>query len=409
MIIKASDFIKYDITPFLFGVLFSRIMPKPEINMKPDKFYIYTSFRNSKAVLKNAFSLLEYAPKLVQQYNKVSGYNNWEIHVAKEDKIELRFYINNDLNINSSNFYNLIYAKLRKTEWLYDYSTNEKKKYFLRGYMESRGSVDTSLKLFAQDYFYNNRFELKRVTLLIDDIGLPIPYANFNPRNMQPQYISGVNKRNAQFRINLFYYAKEIGFINEYKALIFEKAYNFTRRVVNNEIIYFNAPLSEMNNDVAFIKYINFFTNNIYEKNLTPEKIEILRKQIGFKGTNLSDKENRKKSITDLFDQVSEDKCALCGTTKTFLKKNSDRQSFEIHHMISYSNGKEFDNIANFVKLCPTCHRSLKGNNAPKSTQIANIIRILHNHPEVYEYVSSATGIEGDLPKLAEEIWGMLG
>lgn len=408
MALKATDFLKYEITPFLFGVLYSRIMPKPTENSNPDSFYIYTAFRTSKAVLRSSFSLSKYASKLVQQYNKYSGYLNWQIYRASDDGIELRFPIQNDLNIDSAQFYNLIYKKLRSSTWLNTDEISEEKKFFLRGYMESRGSVDTTLKLFAQDYFYNNRFELKRVQLLTDDIGLPISYANFNPRNMQPQFVSGENKRNAQFRINLFYYARNIGFINEYKALIFEKAYNPSSKIENEGIIYYQVSVPDVNNHVAFIKYINFFTNNIYNKDLTPEKIDILRRQLGFnKGQSLN-QPGRNKSIVDLFDELSEDKCALCGTNQTYKKKANGRQAFEIHHMIPYHNGQEFDNIANFVKLCPTCHRSLKKGSASKADQITSIITILGKHPEVFEYTSSALGIE-NLPKLAEEIWTLLG
>ncbi|MCF7931397.1 MAG: HNH endonuclease [Acholeplasmataceae bacterium] len=408
MTIKASDLLKYDITPFLFGVLYSRIMPKPTDDSNPKHFYVYTAFRTSKAVLKTAFSLSKYASRLVQQYNSLSGYPNWEIHKSSDNAIDLRLYIQNDLNIDAAQFYNLVYKKLRSSTWLNTATINEDKKYFLRGYMESRGSVDTSLKLFAQDYFYNNRFELKRVQLLTDDIGLPISYANFNPRNMQPQFVSGENKRNAQFRINLFYYAKEIGFINEYKALIFEKAYKPRARIARDGIIYFQISVPNLNSHVAFIKYINFFTNNIYDKVLTPEKVGILRKQIGFNTSQELGQPYRNKSIVDLFDELSEDKCALCGTSQTFKKKANGRQSFEIHHMIPFHNGQEFDNIANFVKLCPTCHRSLKRGSASKDDQIRSIITILGRHPEVFEYTSSALGIE-ELPKLAEEIWSLLG
>jgi len=408
MHINASDLLKYDITPFLFGVLYSRIMPKPSDTANPKKFYLYTEFKTSKAVSKTIFSLSEYANELVKQYNQVSGYFNWEIYNASDNNVTLRFYIYNDLNINSAEFYNLVYKKLRNSQWLYSDSISEDKKNFLRGYMETRGSVDISLKLFAQDYFYNNRFELKRVLLLTDDIGLPVSYANFNPRNMQPQFVSGTNRRNAQFRINLFFYAKEIGFINKYKALVFEKAYKASLKTIKNGVIYFHVIVPNINNSVAFIKYINFFTNNIYNKELTPEKINILRREIGFSVSSHLSQQRRNQTIVELFDELSEDKCALCGTTHTFIKKTNGRQSFEIHHMIPYHNGQKYDNIANFVKLCPTCHHSLKKGCSTKENQIKSIITILGKHPEVFEYTSSALGIE-NLPELAEEIWNLLG
>jgi hypothetical protein len=50
----------------------------------------------------------------------------------------------------------------------------------------------------------------------------------------------------------------------------------------------------------------------------------------------------------------------------------------------------------------------LKRGSSTKDDQVKSIITILGKHPEVLEYASSALGIE-DLPKLAEEIWSLLG
>lgn len=403
--IKASDLIKYEIKPFLFGVLFSRIMPTPCNNKNPDKFYIYTNFRTSKAVLPTDFSFINYADELVRQYNSFSGYCNWEIYKVTNKQLELRFYIFNDLLINASQFYFLIHKKLITSPWVYVDKLTEEKKSFIRGYMESRGSVDTSLKLIAQDYFYNNKFELKRVQILTDMMNLPMSYANFNPRDMQPQFIEGI-RRNAQFRINLYFYAKEIGFINKYKALVFENAYFVRDKNIRDGIIYYNVLVPNVDkNNIAFIKYLNFFTNNIYEKKLTKAKIEALRKQIGF--TDSQTTISRNFNIKAIFDEISEDKCALCRTTKTFTKKSNGRQAFEIHHVIPFHNGKEFDNIANFVKLCPTCHRSLQKGSSLKEDQIKKIITILHQNPEVFEYASSVLGIE-EINVLSEKIQSLL-
>jgi hypothetical protein len=77
-------------------------------------------------------------------------------------------------------------------------------------------------------------------------------------------------------------------------------------------------------------------------------------------------------------------------------------------HVIPFHNGLEYDNIANFVKLCSTCHRSLKKGNAQKQYQIDAVMKILNNYIEVYEYTSSALGIQ-EIPILADKIVGMLG
>lgn len=401
---------KHEIKPFLLGVLFSRIMPKPVENVIPEYFYGYTWFKASKAVYTTDFNLSEYANELVKTYNSQSGFETWVVDSATPSKVILKFYIKNDLNINSTQFYNLVYQKLLRSSWLSGENVNEDKKSFIRGYMETRGSIDTSAKYISQDYFYNNATELKRVQFLTDMIGLPIAYANFNPRNMQPQFVSGENRRNPQFRINIFYYAKEIGFLNEYKAMIFENAYHAIKKdvYVKNGIKYYVLQVPEINDDVTFIKYLQFFTNNIYKKDLDVSKIAELRRRLGFKDKKSGTlTKHRDKSIIDIFRSISEDKCALCGVTKTFSNEN-EREYFEIHHMIPYHNGIQYDNIANLVKLCPTCHTLFKKGRSSKQTQIDGIKKILNNNESILQYTSAALG-EDDVENIAQRIYELLG
>ena len=222
-------------------------------------------------------------------------------------------------------------------------------------------------------------------------------------------FSNGINKRNAQFRINVLFYAKEIGFINKYKALIFDKSYSTNGQYVLDGITYFylELPISR-NDDATFIKYLNFFTNNIYQKNLTKQSIDLLRDKLGFSNKKTESSNKRDISLIELFNEISPDECAICGTKTTFVNKNTGRQHFEIHHVISFCNGKEVDNIANLVKLCPTCHDMLRKNRAPKDTQLNAIRKILHNHQEIYEFTSSYLGID-DINDLVEKIWQLLG
>ena len=150
---------------------------------------------------------------------------------------------------------------------------------------------------------------------------------------------------------------------------------------------------------------LNYF---IYEKKLTPVAIAELRKKLGFTDNSPSEKTNRNRTIIELFNEISEDKCAICGTTETFVNKRTGKQHFEIHHVISYKNGIELDNIANLVKLCPTCHDMLKKNATAKEKQIKAILKILSEHSEVLEFAKSYLQID-DINELGEEIWTMLG
>lgn len=405
--LTVSELLKKEIKPFLYGAFLSRIMPEKET--KPDEFYAYTSFRSSKAVYKDDFNFYTYADELIASLNHFSGFYNWEKEAVKEKRIELRFYAINDLGITTTQFYALLYKKMLKCDWLTGDELNDDKKSFIRGFIELRGSVDTSRSFIAQDYFYNNNTELKKGQILTNMMDLPISYANFNARNLQPQYVSGENRRNAQFRINSFFYANQIGFINKYKATVFKNSYFTRSKWERDRITFFDVDLPKCNDyDVTFIKHINFFTNYIYEKKLTPVAITELRKKLGFSENTTNEKINRNRTIIELFNEIAEDKCAICGTTNTFENRKTGKQHFEIHHVISYKNGVELDNIANLVKLCPTCHDMLKKNATAKEQQIKAILKILSEHPEVFEFAKSYLQID-DINEIAEEIWIRLG
>lgn len=397
---------KKEIKPFLYGAFLNRIMTT--YLQEGKAFYAYTSFRASKAVYRDDFNFVDYADSFIASLNHHSGFYNWEKYSVKPQSMELRFYVINDLNISSTQFYALLYKKLLSNDWIYGDELNDNKKSFIRGFMELRGSVDTTAKLIAQDYFYSNNIELKKGQILTNMMDLPMSYANFNARNLQPQYVSGENKRNAQFRINLMFYANQIGFINKYKAEVFQNSYYSYGKKEIDGIVFFNVDLpKKRGDDVSFIRYLNFFTNFIYEKKLTPAAISDLRKKLGFSDST-SEKTYRNRTIIELFNEIAEDKCAICGTTQTFVNKRTGKQHFEIHHVISYTNGAELDNIANLVKLCPTCHDMLKKNATDKGKQIKAILKILSEHNEILEFTKSYLQID-DINELAEEIWERLG
>lgn len=407
MYINAKDLMRFNIKPFLFGVLFSRLMTD-DITEIPKMFYIYTYFKTSKAVNFTDFDFCSYSEILVNDYNTFSGYENWQIKSVTNSSMELRFYIKNDLEIKTSEFYNLIYKKIMQEDWVYDETLSLKKRQFLIGFMETRGSIDLSANYISQDYFYDNRFELKRIQLITDYMNIPYSFLNLNPRNLQPDFISGKRKRNMQFRINIHYYSRFIGYINRYKAMIYSNNWKVINEEPKNGIITFKSSLPKMRESIAFIKYLNFFTNNIYEKDLNAEKILALRNALGFNKDELNvSKTSRNRTIIEIFDSIAPDQCGLCDTKETFIKNNG-RQAFEIHHVIPYFHGKQYDNIANLIKLCPTCHSSFKKGRSTMSEQVKNIIVLLHKHPEIYEYTSSVLGIE-NITELATEIQHMLG
>lgn len=405
--IKLSDFEKIDKRPFLLGAFLSLTK---EIVIDGNKFfYACSRFKASKFVFKDEFSFEEYSEKYIQQLNAFSGWENWVISTVSETNLEARFYILDDINMPKELFYKLIYSSIHSSSWIFENGLTMKKKDFLRGFAELRGSVDTKLKYLAEDYFYDNKMELKKALILIDSIDLPMGYVNFNFREFQNDYITGKRKRNTQFRINLFWYVTRIGFINDYKALIFEKVYTYDKKYNNDGITYYERFVPDPKKDDAnFIQKLNIYTNSIYNRYLTPELIKEMRKELHFDSDNEQSKINRNTTLVNLFKKIEPNKCAICGTTKTFKNKGTGEDYFEIHHMIPFHNGKELDNIANFVKLCPTCHSSLKKGRASKQQQIDSISFILSNKEVVYEFCSNHLELT-DIREMAIKIQTMLG
>jgi len=403
--IDSTDLLRFNIEPFLFGVLFSRIK-----KVDDDFFCGYTSFKVSKALIQ--YDFVELAEELVELYNVKSGYRNWIIHRVNKNRLktdqeialELRFYIRNNERMSLETFNNLVYKKLMKSDWIYESGLNDSKKSFVRGFAETRGSIDLSAKFIAQDYYYENEMELKRILIFANQIEIPTQYLNFNPRETQPNS----KEKNTQFRINLFWYTYHIGFINRYKSEIFSNAYsqNISDTYSKDNVIYSLVPIPPMTDKVTFNKMLNFYNNNIFKRKLEESDINLLRNSLGFNKDSTT-MPNRKQSIRIIFDNLEENKCACCGTTTTYTKPDG-RQYFEIHHVISVHNEERYDNLGNLVKLCPNCHNSLKRSRAEKSTQIENIKKILLNKPEVFVYTSEALD-EQNIEILSDKIWRLLG
>lgn len=63
--LKLSEFLKTNITPFIYGVFMSRIMEEVRNNQK--FFYAYTKFKTSKYVSKEEFNIVEYVKNFLHK------------------------------------------------------------------------------------------------------------------------------------------------------------------------------------------------------------------------------------------------------------------------------------------------------------------------------------------------------
>lgn len=395
--IDIKDFLELD-NPFLIGAFLSRTKSVMIDNKK--YFVTYSAFKKSSLTTAN---INEYINNYVENLKNLSNSINWILTTNTDTLKIVEYYILNSLDLTIDQFYSELESKIYLSNWLDSNVNNESKNNFVRGFFEPRGSIDLSANYLTQDYFYKDEKQLKRIISIANWVGIDYGYLNINFRDLQPQYVSGINQRNTQLRINLQYYLKEYGIINEYKAKITESKHFFNNINKTNGIIHYDIDLPRYNKS-NFSNFFNFFINNVYEKSLNEDEIKKLRIQTGFDNDV---KEKRDISIIKLFRDATEDKCQYCKTTKTFLTPNK-RQYFEIHHVIAFHNGKMYDDINNLVKLCPTCHTMFKKGCADIAIQEYAVFVLLKENEKIYNFCSSILQID-DKKELANKIIEMLG
>ena len=397
--IKLKDLLEYQIEPFLLGALINRTMQMTVNGLS--YFYTYTDFKtNLKALSKKCDE--KFIDELIQLYDKHSGYLNWTKHNISDSEIELRFYILNEQGTSLDDFLTSLIKTARNELDNFDINNNNltpKMKSFIRGYFEPRGSIDTGIPFISIDYFYNTLFEKAvPVSILRYTIGIPSEYLNVNFRELQWQYTENISKRNTQLRINSFYYAKNVGFINSFKAEVFQRRWCSACEIKRDEngIIYFNVDVPKSRNrKTNFLGAFEFHDSYIEgNKNLSAESVVELRKRQNLPIDKESEmKPSRDQRVIDLAKKLkSNNVCECCG---------SDSQTYEYHHMIPFSRDVESDTIDNIVKLCPNCHSSIHRCN--KMEKVNMFIKILHNTPSSFRFIQKYFN-EGDIVKLATKL-----
>ena len=392
---KVSEFLKNeDIPSFLLGAFYSRTVFEND-GSKP---YAYTDYRITKFETDMDF-YLNASKKYLKLLNDLCApYSEWEDY-TKTTEMNFRFVLENDLNLDETKFFTRLYSKILCSDFIHEDTFTEDKRLFLSGFTELRGSLDFSHKWIAMDYFHNDINELKRARLLFDNFNIPLSILNFNPRQLQKDYRNGV-KRNAQFRIKLEWYCKNIGILNPYKAKLVKNMRDW-EVIEKYDYTYFNSPELSLSKKDSFDNRLQYYANNIFDKSLTEFEIQQLRNELKFDNKNV--KFARNKSLIELVRQQTPDICTCCGQ-QTFKSKNNLGQYFEIHHVISIGKNKELDDYNNMVKLCPNCHTKLKRGVADKNIQCECIANILTNCPNVLEFASMVFG-SNNKNVLIDKIW----
>lgn len=393
--LKVSEFFSEDIPPLILGGFFSR-----RVFTEDNKYIlIYAFYKESQKVHTKTIDYKTYDKEYIESLNKESGkYPYWcskdelisSLNIKLSKKSGQAFYaLENDINLSPNDFYNKLYAKIVSScEWIYDENLNEEKKSFIRGYMELRGSIDTTANYIAQDYFYDSLFEIKKARMLVDYFSIPYNVVNINFRDLQHDYYAGISKRNTQLRINIFWYMENIGIINGYKAELFAESRKLKMVDKVNNVYYFNCDDVRRRDNNILDERLNFYSTNVFDKNITQDDIKRMRSELNFDTTS---KSVRNKALVEAIRYLTPDECVCCKNRynikdRSYINKNTGRYYFEIHHVISIGKNKELDDENNMVKLCPTCHRALKRGSGTEEEQKSLIRDIFHNAPDKLDF-----------------------
>lgn len=398
-IISVSEFFKEIIPPLILGAFFSRRM----FSENGKYIYVYTAYKKSQKIDTDEIVFENYEKEYRDALNSESG--NLKLWLLKSEVQEMFdmenrelngqifFILKNDMGIKEDSFYNKLYAKIVSTcDWLYDEKLNEDKKAFIRGFMELRGSIDTTANYIAQDYFYGSSFEIKKARLLVDYLSIPFNVVNINFRELQKDYYTGIRMRNTQLRFNIWWYMENVGIMNGYKAEVFAKSRDIDFPDPEGYVYYFYGDVSRRRaNNNLLDERLNFYSTNVYSHDITEDDIKIMRSELNFDKTHYS---VRSQALVEAIRYLTPDECVCCKDKyniedRSFINKNTGRYYFEIHHVISIGNNKELDDENNMVKLCPACHRALKRGSGKPEEQKQMIRDIFKNAPQTLEFAKN--------------------
>ncbi len=300
-----SHFLNDNIDPFNLGVLLSRFQ------IKNGCIYGVCSYKASKFV--HDYDYEESKVQVLSALNTLSVHKIWRFNQESVTKIKgtFVFILENDLQLDENSFYKKLLNLLIDNDFFNrsHSMTPNQRLFFLSGFFESRGSIDTQRNFLTLDYFFHSPLEFKKFHYLIDFFNIPSEALNFNFRELQPEYTQGINQRNAQFRIYLDWYLHEIGLFNPYKARI---AHHIFKTTLVDDGIYYRLsypPTTEYRGN-SFTERTHFYLKNVYQQDLDDKGIEKLREQLGF--IQKSEEFKRDSKIINFYRLSTPNVCSAC-------------------------------------------------------------------------------------------------
>ena len=331
----------------------------------------YKTGSNIEKIFNNKINFEEYYLKHQLKLKKFLG-DEFEIKLNSEIKKNYEFTkkmnlgisiifendIKNDNGIDEElNILNKIEKELIET-------SENSKRFFLIGLMDSRGSLDFTANFISIDIADKNKPNIvrKKLNKFNDLLGLNF---NYNPRILQ----KNSDRKNDQFRINLNYYIGKYGFLNPFKIEYYKKV-NKNYKENSNKFIFIDEKYSKI-----ILKKINNSSKNLkindLHQKLNEEKISNEEKE---KIINIYRKENNLFFDTDdeiLYSnqniknsaKIQANYSCFFENHKTFEAKSNNKNYVEAHHLIPFSKRNKFDTSIdieeNIICLCPNCHRKI--------------------------------------------------
>ncbi len=395
------------IDPFNLGVLLSRFQ------IENGCIYGVCSYKASKFV----HGYEESKAQVLNALNTLSTHPIWRFNQGSVTKIKgtFVFILENDLHLDENSFYKKLLKSLIDNNFFNrSHSMTPNQRLFLSGFFESRGSIDTQRNFLTLDYFFHSPLEFKKFHYLIDFFNIPSEALNFNFRELQPEYVQGINQRNAQFRIYLDWYLYHIGLFNPYKARI---AHHIFKTTLVDDGIYYKLsypPTTEYRGN-SFIRRARFYLKNVHQQDLDDKSIERLREQLGW--IQESEEFRRDSKIINFYRISTPNVCsACCGDYDIKERSFISLALYQITQipiptilksMISLGKDKELDVLANLAKLCPACHRALKKGSSEEGFQKRLIENILNRNKDNLEFAQLRFETD-DFPTLINRIYESL-
>lgn len=352
---------------FILGMIYAR-----PIFLKGDIILAYSSYkkgtRSGRKLRKSTVEYYEIHKDKLQKYLG-DGYSVvLNSDIDKDSLIDIKkndggvsVKINQDFKISKGvNLDVYVYGLIEK--WLIDIE-EKYKKIFLAGALDARGSLDFTMKYISMDMMGTPLLVKRKLSKYNDIVGAIF---NYNPRLTQERAYT----KNDQFRLPLFYYIGNFGLFTPFKIDYYKSEIKNLKEKKKADFLFIDGQYEKLEMPENYISERNLKINSLavrlQKEDLSQEeKREIIEE---WKRENLSvDTDDEiiysSQNMKETAKRSENYRCEHKRLHKTFIAKSNGKNYVEGHHLIPFSERKNFDIsidiVENIVCLCPNCHRKI--------------------------------------------------